>query len=121
MLSDTAESVVKRKTPGRPVGRVPERRLQLHLHVNRLSEQRPGDDTLVPIDPERHALEMRIEHAKGRLVEDLERASALVRQVATRAGRGLGTLAVLSGILVAGLAVAALVRWNRRQIRIRWR
>ena len=89
--------------------------------MNRLSEPRPGDDLLVPVDPERHALEMRIEHAKGRLVEDLERASAAVRRAASRAGRGLGTALVLGGILVAGLALTALLRWNRRQIRIFWR
>jgi hypothetical protein len=88
--------------------------------VNRLSEQRPGDATQVPVDPERHALEMRIEHARARLVEDLDRASALVRRVASRAGRRLGTALVLTGIVV-GIAVAALVRWNQRQIRIRWR
>ena len=99
----------------------PERRLQMTVHVNRLSSPRPGNGTLVPVDPERHALEMRIEHAKGRLVEDLERASAAVRQVASRAGRGLGTALVLGGILVAGIALTAILRWNRRQIRIRWR
>jgi len=89
--------------------------------VNRLSELRPGDDTLVPVDPERHALEMRIEHAKHRIVEDLERASALLRDAARRTGRGLGTLAVLSGLLLTGVVVAALVRARRRRIRITWR
>lgn len=89
--------------------------------MNRLSQERPGDETLVPVDPERHALEMRIEQAKHRLVEDLEQAGVLVRRVVSRAGRGLGTLVVLSGVMLAGIAVAALVRRNRRQIRIRWR
>jgi hypothetical protein len=89
--------------------------------VNRLSEQRPGGGTLVPVDPERHALEMRIEHAKSRIAEDLERASALVRQVASRAGRGLGTLVVVTGLVVAGMVVAALAWRSRRRGRIRWR
>ena len=89
--------------------------------MNGLSPPRPENGTLVPVDPERHALEMRIEHAKGRLVEDLERASAAVRQVASRAGRGLGTALVLGGILAAGVAITMMLRWNRRQIRIRWR
>jgi hypothetical protein len=95
--------------------------LQLRAGVNRLSEQRPGDDTLVPVDPERHALEMRIEHAKNRIVEDLERATARFREAARRTGRGLGTLAVVSGLLLAGVVVAALVRARRRRIRITWR
>ena len=89
--------------------------------MNGLSPPRPENGTLVPVDPERHALEMRIEHAKGRLVEDLERASAALRQAASRAGRGLGTALALGAALVAGIAIAALLRWNRRQIRIRWR
>jgi hypothetical protein len=95
--------------------------LQTRRHVNRLRRERWGDDALVPVDPERHALEMRIEHAKGRLVEDLERASAAVRHAASRAGRGLGTAVVVSGILLVGLALTLFLRGSRRQIRIRWR
>jgi hypothetical protein len=75
---------------------------------------------MVPVDPERHALESRIEHAKSRLMEDVNRASELLRDVAERTQRGLGRLAVLSGLLVAGLVVFALTR-RRRRIRITWR
>lgn len=89
--------------------------------MNRLSEQRPWGDTLVPVDPERHALEMRIERAKERIVEDLERASARVREMARRTGRGLGTLAVVSGLLLAGIVATALVRRRRRRLRVVFR
>jgi hypothetical protein len=89
--------------------------------VNRLSEQRHGDATLVPVDPERHALEMRIEHAKSRIAEDLESAFSLVRQVASRTGRGLGALVVVSGLVLAGMVVAVLTWRNRTRARIRWR
>ena len=89
--------------------------------MNRLSEHSFEGGTLVPADPERRALEMRIEHAKSRIVADLDRASGIVRDVATRARRGLGTLAVVSGVLVAGIVVAALFRRNRRRVHIQWR
>lgn len=69
----------------------------------------------MPVDPERHALEMRIEHAKHRIAEDVERAAALVRGAAARAGRGLGTLIVLSGVLLAAITLTAVVRWRRRR------
>jgi hypothetical protein len=95
--------------------------LQPREGVNRLSEREPDSVTLVPVDPERHALEMRIEHAKHRLVEDLNRASGLVRDVAASAGRGLGRLAVFSGVFVAGVLVALMVRRHRRRLRITWR
>lgn len=98
-----------------------ERRLQSGTHVNRLSEHSLEGGTLVPADPERHALEMRIEHTKSRIVADLNRASDLVRDVVSRAKRGLGTLAVVSGVLVAGIVVAALFRRNRRRVHIQWR
>jgi hypothetical protein len=64
---------------------------------------------------------MRIEHAKSRLAEDLERASALLRQVASRAGRGLGTLVVISGLVLVGVVAAALTWRRRARVRIRWR
>lgn len=90
--------------------------------VNRLSQQVPESDTLVPVDPERHALEMRIEHAKSRIVEDLNRASDLFRDVASRTGRGLGRFALISGIVVAGTILLAMMRLrSRRRIRITWK
>ena len=89
--------------------------------MNRLRSDRWDDGPLEPVDPERHALEMRIEQAKGRLMEDLERASAAMRRAAARAGWGVGTAVVVSGILLAGLALTLLVRGTRRQIRVRWR
>jgi hypothetical protein len=89
--------------------------------VNRLSEQQSTTGTLVPVDPERHALEARIEHAKNRIVEDLNRASGLVRDAAARAGRGLGRLAVYAGVVVAGVIALAIARRTRRRIRITWR
>jgi hypothetical protein len=75
----------------------------------------------VPVDPERHALEMRIEHAKQRILEDFDRASVLVRQVARQTSRGLGTLVVASVVLVAGAALATLLRRRRRRLRVTWR
>ena len=89
--------------------------------VNRLREHDHKAGFLVPIDPERHALERRIEHAKERIAEDLRVASALFQGVATRAGRGAGRLALLGGVLVAGAILVAL-RWRaQRRIRITWR
>ena len=41
--------------------------MQFVSHVNRLSERESDTSTLVPVDPERHALEVRIEHAKNRV------------------------------------------------------
>jgi hypothetical protein len=64
---------------------------------------------------------MRIEHAKSRIVADLNRASGIARDLARSTRRGLGTLAVVSGILVAGIVVAALFRRNRRRVHIQWR
>ncbi len=87
--------------------------------MNHLSVERPEGEALAPIDPERRALEMRIEHAKRRIAEDFERASALVRNVARRTGRGLGALVVASALVITGIVVAALVRRSRP--RVRWR
>jgi hypothetical protein len=87
--------------------------------VNGPSEQRPRIDTLVPVDPRRHALEVRIAHAKLRIVEDLNRASGLVRGVAARAGRGIETAAIVAGLAIAAVVVAVLAR--RRRLRITWR
>ncbi len=75
----------------------------------------------MPVDPERHALEMRIERAKDRIVEDLNRASGLVRGVVARAGRGLGLIALCAaGVVLLGV-VAAARAWHKRRIRITWR
>jgi hypothetical protein len=93
--------------------------LQSPVHVNRLSEPHPGAGTPAPVDPERHALEVRIEHAKSRIVEDLDRAVTLVRGAAARAGRGLGTLAALTGVFLAAIVITAVVR-RRRPRRIPW-
>jgi hypothetical protein len=63
---------------------------------------------------------MRIEHAKSRLVEDLERAVERVREITTRTRRGLGTIAVFSGVMVAAVVMAVLARRSRRRVRITW-
>lgn len=89
--------------------------------MNRLSEHQPQGGTLVPVDPERHALEVRIELAKGRIVADLNRASGLVRNVVRRTGRTFGTALVTSGLILGGLLLAAFVRRRRRRVRITWR
>ena len=89
--------------------------------MNRLSEHQNEVGTLVPVDPERHALEVRIERAKARLVEDLNRASGLLRDVAQRTGRTFGTVLVVSGVILGGLVIAALLRRSRRPVRITWR
>ncbi len=64
---------------------------------------------------------MRIERAKSRIVEDLNRASAQVREVAAHAWRRLGTLVVVSGVVLAGIVIGALARRSRRRVRINWR
>lgn len=94
--------------------------MQTDIPVNRLSVSRPEPEDLSPIDPERHALEARIEHAKGRLVEDLGRAEKVLREVAGRTGRGLGRAVLISTVLVAGALLVSLLR-RRRRIRITWR
>lgn len=75
----------------------------------------------MPVDPERHALEVRIEQAKGRIVEDLNRASGLIRDVARSTGHRLGTALVLSGLVLGGIVIAVLVRRSRRRVDIIWR
>jgi hypothetical protein len=94
--------------------------LHARLGVNRHSQRRLEDDTLVPVDPERHALEMRIEHAKSRIVADLERALGLVRNAASRAGRGLGTLAVVAGVALAAVVIGIAFRLRHRRVTVRW-
>lgn len=89
--------------------------------VNRLSERVPEPVTLVPVDPERHALERRIELAKSRIIEDMNRAGNLVREVASRAGRGAGRALLIAGVVVAGAILIALVRTRGRRIRITWK
>lgn len=89
--------------------------------VNRLSERAFEPGTFEPVDPERHALEMRIEDAKIRIAEDLRRASALLMGVTARAGRGLGRGLVVTGLLVVGVIAVALMRRRRRRIRITWK
>jgi hypothetical protein len=97
-----------------------ERRLHSRLHVNRLSEHSVEGGTLMLADPERRALEMRIERAKSRIVADLNRASGLVHDVASRARHRLGMLAVVSAVFVTVILVAALFLRNRRRVRILW-
>ncbi|APR83814.1 Hypothetical protein A7982_09163 [Minicystis rosea] len=75
----------------------------------------------MPVDPERRALEMRIEHAKSRIAEDLNRASNLFREVAARTGRGVGRLALISGAVVAGAILLLVARMRSRRIRISWK
>lgn len=89
--------------------------------MNRLSERAPEPDPYGPVDAERHALERRIEHAKSRLVEDLQRASGLLREAAARTGRGVGRLALLAGLCVAGAVLFLAVRRRGRRIRITWK
>jgi hypothetical protein len=89
--------------------------------VNRLSVRGPEPENLSPIDPERHALEMRIEHAKGRLAEDIGRAERALREVASRTGRGIGRAAMITAVVVAGALLVSLMRLRRRKIRITWR
>jgi hypothetical protein len=76
---------------------------------------------LVPVDPERHALEARIARAKGRIVEDLEWATTLLYGAARSAGRGLGTLVVSVGLFLAGIVAAAWIRRRRGQVHITFR
>lgn len=96
--------------------------MQLFAGVNRLSERAVDRATLVPVDPERHALQARIEHAKERIVEDLNRATVLVRDAAGRAGRGAGWLALVAGLVVASVVILAITRArSRRRIRIVWK
>ena len=94
--------------------------MQLRAPVNRLSARAPEPE-VVPVDPARHALERRIEQAKGRIVEDFDRASTLFRDVAARTGRGVGRLALIAAVIVAGAVVVALVRLRGRRIRITWK
>jgi hypothetical protein len=75
----------------------------------------------MPVDAERHALERRIEHARNRIVEDLNRASGLLREVAVRTGRGVGRFALIAGLCVAGALVLLAVRLRGRRIRISWK
>jgi hypothetical protein len=95
--------------------------LQSCAHVNRMSTQEPVPGALLPVDPERHALEVRIERAKDRIVEDLNRASALVREVASRAGRGAGWMLLAAGSLIAAAVVLVIVRRRQRRIRVIWK
>ena len=95
--------------------------MQSRRSVNRLSERAFDRATLLPVDPVRHALQARIEGAKTRIVEDLNRATALVQDAATRAGRGLGRLALLAGLVVAGAILAVARARRRRRIRVVWR
>jgi hypothetical protein len=73
----------------------------------------------VPVDPERYAIEVRIAHAKERIVEDLNRASALFRGAAARAGRGIEAVVIVAGLAIAAAILAVLTR--RRRIRVTWR
>jgi len=87
--------------------------------VSTLNERATTSAPLVPVDPERRALETQIEQAKHRLVRDLNRASKLLRHAAGTAGRGLLRVALLGAVVVVGL-VAALLR-RRHRIRVTWK
>jgi hypothetical protein len=89
--------------------------------VNRLSDRGLEPATLVPVDPERHALEARIEHAKNSIVEDLNRAGSLLREVAARTGRGIGRGLLAAGVVVAGAVLFGVLWWQRRRARLAWR
>jgi hypothetical protein len=87
--------------------------------VNTLNERTTTSAPLALVDPDRRALEARIEQAKNRLVQDLNRASRLVRRAAGTVGRGVLRAAVVGGLIVAALAVAFVRR--RHRIRVTWR
>jgi hypothetical protein len=79
--------------------------------------------TPVPADPERRALEVRIDLAKARLFQDLNRVSTIAKLTARRAAgaasRGLLRVAVIGGLLLVGL-VSAFIR-RRRRLRVVWK
>jgi hypothetical protein len=91
--------------------------------VSTTNEPSTVGSTLVPVDPERRALEARIERAKARLFQDLNRVSTMAKQTAKQAagaaGRGLLRVALLGGLLVVGL-VSAFIR-RRRRLRVVWK
>jgi hypothetical protein len=102
--------------------RCEERRLQPRTFVNRLIEQPKEHATLLPVDPQRRLLETRIEHAKERLADDLDRAVSLARQATTTVRRGLARVALMGGLLLAGALVALVQRRRRRhQLRFTWK
>jgi hypothetical protein len=101
----------------------PERGLQPRDFVNSPNEHPVTGSPLVPVDPERRALEVRIDLAKARLFQDLNRASHLAKRAAKQAagvaGRGLLRVALVGGLLLLGLT-AALIR-RRRRLRVVWK
>jgi hypothetical protein len=92
--------------------------------VSTTNEPSTVGSTLVPVDPERRALEVRIERAKARLFQDLNRVSTMAKQTAKQAagaaGRGLLRVALLGGLLAVGLVSAFILR-RRRRLRVVWK
>jgi len=86
--------------------------------VNRLAEH--GRAPFTHIDPERQAIQLRIETAKSRLVADLDRASKIVRNAASTARRSVGRVVLVGGLLLCGLAISYFVR-RRKRLRVIWR
>jgi hypothetical protein len=73
---------------------------------------------IVPVDPRRSALELRIHIARERLVQDLNRASSMIRASTHRIGRAF-EIAAIGGLLLLGAGVALFMR--RRRARFTWR
>ena len=121
--SGTGHPGAKRKNVPYRAAIEPERRLQPRDIVNRPNEHPVTGSPLVPVDPERRALQVRIDLAKARLFQDLNRASMLARRAAKQAagvaGRGLLRVALVGGLLLVGL-VSAFVR-RRRRLRVVWK
>jgi hypothetical protein len=104
-----------------PIG--PERGLHSEDFVNSPNERQTTGSNLVPVDRERRALEVRIDLAKARLFQDLNRASTIAKQTARHAagvaGRGLLRVALVGGLLLVGLGFAFIRR--RRRLRVVWK
>lgn len=100
-----------------------ERVLQTGDFVNSPNERPMTRSALVPVDRERRALEVRIDLAKARLFQDLNRVSTIAKQTvsnaAEAAGRGLLRVALVGGLLLVGLAAAFIHR--RRRLRFVWK
>jgi len=87
--------------------------------VNTPNEQTGQGAPLVRVDPERRAIDLRIEHAKNRLIQDLNRASTLFKRAAGTASRTVQRILLVGGLLAVGLLVAFIRR--RHRIRVTWK
>lgn len=88
--------------------------------MNNPNEQATTSAALALVDPERRALEARINLAKRALMQDLNRVSALVKRTAGTAGRSLTRVVALGlGLMAVGL-LAVFIRRHRR-LRYTWK